>query len=255
MKATYTVLVLISAIAAFFAGKELYPRTIDRPVIVEKLVKVPVEVKVEVPVIKEVLKEVPAKLSDEEFNGAVAHRLINKAREGSSSKSENFIIPSHDGKPHPEVRPSLVLRLNTYSKKITYVINLKNDAVTIVDMSAIKSRIEEILRLAGFEPELRETNGMQLLQATNVVTVEVNVTRIPTSVLCSGLVSVYFSQQVIAMSDDAEPETGPWKHVVLVPTRYDSPFYAGSGVVDRAVDQRVNNGLLYVSTEMSKSLK
>jgi hypothetical protein len=255
MKAIYPLIALFGALAAFFAGKELYPRTIDRPVIVEKVVKVPVEVKVEVPVIKEVIKEVPAKLSDEEFNGAIAHRLINKARNGSSAKDGNFIIPSHDGKPHPEVRPNYIVRLNAYSKKISYVINLKNDAAAIVDRSAVKSRIEEILRLAGFEPELRETNGMQLLQSTNVVSVEVNITRIPSSFLCSGLVSVIFSQQVVAMSDDAEPEIGPWKHVVFEPARYDSPFCAGSAVVDRAVDQRINNGLLYVSTEMSKSLK
>jgi hypothetical protein len=253
VKTTQAVLLFVSVLIAFIIGKEVYPRTVDRPVFVEKVVKVPVEVKV--PVIKEVIKEVPAKLSDEEFNGAIAHKLINSARDGNSDKGENSIIPSRDGKRHPEVRPNLVIRLNAYSKKIPYVVNLKNDASSVMDRSSIQTRIEEVLRLAGFEPVIRESNGMQLLQPTNIVTVDVNVRRIPNSVLYSGLVSVHFSQQIVAMSDETEPELGPWKHVVFVPVRYDSPFYAGSSVVGQAIDQRLGDGLISITTEMSKSLK
>ena len=110
MKALNAFLAVSLSVITFLIGKEYFPRIIDRPVVIEKEVKIPIEVRVEVPVVKEVvkevIKEVAAKLTPEQSDALLTYRRIKAASGSYSAPTDSSILPFTDGKPHPEMSMS-----------------------------------------------------------------------------------------------------------------------------------------------------
>ena len=259
VKAIYTLLVLVSVTAAFFAGKELYPRTIDRPVIVEKVVEVPVEVKVEIPVIKEVikevLKEVPAKLTPEQSDAVVAYRRIVAASSEYRGRTDSDILPRTDGKAHPEVDPYFGLRIPVNSSKIRVVISLQGAAQECCDKDEIFAIVDARMKQVGLECEMASSDMMAaMFQSSNVLVVEVRLMEASQYAYC-GLVATSFSQTAIGMNHHANPAIGPWKRFSVTPLKEDILIRAGKTVARSYVKENVATQLDALCGVMAKELK
>ena len=255
MKVTYTLLALILATAAFIAGKELYPRTIDRPVMVEKVVKVPVEVKVEIPVIKEVIKEVSAKLTPEQSDATLTYQRILAATNEYRGRSDNDVLPKTDGKVHPEVDPYLGLRIPINSSKIRVVISLVGAAKECCDKDEIFAIVRSRMYLVGVGYEMASSDPMvAMFQSTNVLTVEVRLMETSEYAYC-GLISTSFTQTAIGMNIHANPAIGPWKRFSVTPLKEDIMIRAGKTVARSYINENVASQLDIVCGVMGKELK
>lgn len=253
VKATYAILSLISAIAAFVAGKELYPRTIDRPVIVENVVKVPVEVKVEVPVIKEVVKEVPVKLTPEQSDAIIAYNLVQAASDRVTISTESDVLPTTDGKAHPEVSPSTKIWLG--SSKIRVIISLTGRAPDCCDKDEIFSLIQGRLQQAGFECEMASSDfAAAMFQSSNALKVEVRMMEASQYAYC-GVVATSFHQIAIGMNSQANPAIGPWKKLSITPVERDTLIRAGKTIAKGYIKENIDNQLVEVCSILAKELK
>lgn len=257
MKALNAFLVVALSVVTFLIGKEYFPRTIDRPVIVEKEVKVPVEVRVEVPVvkevIKEVIKEVPAKLTPEQSDALLTYRRIKDAQGGYSGQTDSSILPFTDGKPHPEMSLSPTISLNSH--KIRIVIALTGKAEEACDKDEIFSIIQRRLQQAGFECEMASSDfNKAMYQSTNTLTVRVRLLETSQYAYC-GVVSTSLTQLAIGMNASAQPAVGPWKKFTVTPDDEDTLIRAGKTVANSYIKETIDTQLVAVCGAMARELK
>lgn len=254
VKSFYIVSAIISATCAFFVGKELFPRIVDRPVIVEKVVKVPVEVKVEIPVIKEVIKEVPAKLTSQQSDAVLAYQRIEAASSAVRGPSDNDVLPTTDGKVHPEVDPYGV-KLYASSRKTRVFISISGAAQECCDKDEIFAIVQARMQLVGLECEMASTDAMvAMFQSPNVIIIQVRLMEASQYAYC-GLVSTSFKQSAIGMNSQANPAIGPWKQFSVTPLEEDILIRVGKTAARSYIKENVSTQLETVCGVMAKELK
>lgn len=257
MRAINAVLAVALSAVTFFLGKEFFPRTIDRPVIVEKEVKVPVEVKVEVPVIKEVIKEVvkevPAKLSPEQSDAFLAYKLINAASERVSTQTDSDVLPQGDGKPHPELAKSPLIWLNSDKIRVRIILDGRADEPCNID--SIYSLISRRLQEVGLECELASSDFMKAMyQSPNTISVQVRLME-TSQYAYAGTVSTSFHQTAIGMNSHANPAVGPWKKFRITPVEEEILIRAGKTAAPGYIMERIDTQLIKVCAAISRGLK
>jgi len=253
MKALNAILAVVLSTITFFVGKEYFPRVIDRPVIVEKEVKVPVEVKVEVPVIKEVIKEVPVKLTPEQSDAILAYNLVNAASKYVPGPSDTNVLPEHDGKQHPElsVTPSIWIG----SDKIRVFITLDGRADEPCNVDAIYAMISRRLQEVGLECELGSNDLMKaMFQSPNAISVQVRLME-TSQYAYAGTVSTSFHQTAIGMNSHANPAVGPWKKFRITPVEEEILIRAGKTAAPGYIMERIDTQLIKVCASISRGLK
>ena len=252
VKTTQAVLLFVSVLTAFIIGKEVYPRIVDRPVLVEKVVKVPVEVKV--PVIKEVIKEVPAKLTPQQSDAILTYQRIEAAFSEVRGLSDNDVLPTTDGKVHPEVDPYGV-KIYTSSRKTRVFISISRVAQECCDKDEIFAIVQARMQLVGLECEMASTDAMvAMFQSPNVIIIQVRLMEASQYAYC-GLVSTSFKQSAIGMNSQANPAIGPWKQFSVTPLTEDILIRVGKTAARSYVKENINTQLEIVCGVMAKELK
>jgi hypothetical protein len=254
VKTTQAVLLFVSVLTAFIIGKEVYPRIVDRPVIVEKVVKVPVEVKVEIPVLKEVIKEVPAKLTSQQSDAVLTYKRIEAASLEVRGRSDNDVLPTTDGKAHPEVDP-YALKIYATSPKTRVFISISGAAQECCDKDEIFAIVQARMQQVGLECEIASTDVMvAMFQSPNVIIIQVRLMEASQYAYC-GLVSTSFKQSAIGMNSQANPAIGPWKQFSVTPLTEDILIRVGKTAARSYVKENINTQLEIVCGVMAKELK
>ena len=257
VKSLNAFLAVALSVITFLIGKEYFPRIIDRPVVVEKEVKVPIEVRVEVPVVKEVvkevIKEVPAQLTPEQSDALLTYRRIKATSASYSGPTDSGILPFTDGKPHPEMSMAPTISLN--SDKIRIVINLSGKAEECCDKDEIFAIIRRRLQQAGFECEMASSDfNKAMYQSTNTLMVQVRILETSQYAYC-GVVSTSFLQRAIGMNASAQPAVGPWKKFTVTPVNEDILIRAGKTVANSYIRETIDTQLTAVCSAMARELK
>ncbi len=257
MKAINAFLVIALSVVTFLIGREYFPRIIDRPVVVEREVKVPVEVTVEVPVvkevIKEVIKEVPAKLTPDQADAVLTFALIEAASDRVATPADTKVLRVGDGKFHPEV--SKVSKIWAGSDKIRVIIALDGRAVDCCDKDEIFALIRRRLQQVGLDGEMASSDFTKaMFQSSNIIRVQVRLME-ATQYSYSGVVSTSFHQTAIGMNRESNPAVGPWKRFLVTPVEEDTLVRAGKTVANSYIKENIDNQLAIVCGEIARGLK
>jgi hypothetical protein len=257
VKALNTFLVIALSVVTFLIGKEYFPRTVEKVVVVEKEVKVPVEVKVEVPVvkeiIKEVIKEVPAKLTPDQADAVLTYALIEAASVSVASPSDTKVLPTGDGKLHPEL--SKIPKIWPGSDKVRVTISLDGRAVDCCDKDEIFLLVRRRLQQVGMDCEMASSDFMKsMFQSSNTIRVQVRLMD-ATQYSYSGVVSTSFHQVAIGMNREANPAVGPWKRFLVTPVEEDTMIRAGKTVASSYIKENIDSQLAIVCAEVARGLK